>query len=158
MEVKITDPQKPKEKVCFLQGSQIGLLVLKRMGVLGNLVIFPEQDWKVWNAFQNLDSRCWHLTMWQCVVLNAWATKNLWSVSIQSSRWHQRREFCAIFAKQFDFGLTYKNEISSVRLGREPSFFMNLFVVAFQWFATSHTWKISFFAKLKEAYQKHTGS
>ena len=55
--------------------------------------------------------------MWQCVVLNASATKNLWGVSIQSSRWHQRREFCAIFVKQFDFGLTYKNEISSVRLG-----------------------------------------
>ena len=35
MEVKITDPQKPKEKVCFLQGSQIGLLVLKRMGGFG---------------------------------------------------------------------------------------------------------------------------
>ena len=27
-------------------------------------------------------------------------------------------EFCAFFVKQFDFGLTYKNKISSVRLGR----------------------------------------
>ena len=84
--------------------------------------------------------------MWQCVVLNASATKNLWSVSIQSSCWHQRREFCAIFVKQFDFGLTYNNEISSVRLGREPNFFMHLFTLAFQWFATSHTWKISCFS------------
>ena len=71
--------------------------------------------------------------------------KTLWSVLIQSSRRHERREFCAIFLTQFDFGLTYNNEISSVRLGREPNFFMNLFTLAFQWFATSHTWKISCF-------------
>ena len=43
-------------------------------------------------------------------------------------------------------GLTYNNEISSVRLGREPNFFMHLFTLAFQWFATSHTWKISCFS------------
>ena len=43
-----------------------------------------------------------------------------WIVSIQSSRWHQRR------LRQFDFGLTCKNEILSVWLGREPSFFMHL--------------------------------
>ena len=74
-------------------------------------------DWKGWNS-QNLDFRRWHRTMWQCVVLNSWATKNLWSVSIQSLCWYQRREFCAFFVKQFHFGLTYKNKILSVRLGR----------------------------------------
>ena len=49
---------------------------LKRMGVLGNLAIFPLQDWKVWNTFQNLNSSRWRRTMWQCVVLNSWATKD----------------------------------------------------------------------------------
>ena len=108
-------------------------------------------DWKVRNS-QNPDSRHWHRTMWQCVVLNSWATKNLWSVSIQSLCWYQRREFCAFFVKQFHFGLTYKNKISSVRLGREPSFFMNLFTLAFQWFATFHTWNQFFFQGKVEAH------
>ena len=141
VEVKITDPQIPKRKRLIFLGIPNSASSSRANGIFWEPRHLPvtRYDWKVWNS-QNLDSRRWHLTMWQCVVLNSWATKTLWSVVIQSSRWHQRREFCAIFAKQFHFALTYKN-ISSVRLGREPSFFMNLFVVAFQWFATSYTWK-----------------
>ena len=41
-----------------------------------------------------------------------------------------------------------------MRLGREPSFFMNLFVVAFQWFATSHTWKSVFFPRERRGISK----
>ena len=54
------------------------------------------------------------------VDIGRYGSVSCWIVSIQSSRWHQRR------LRQFDFGLTCKNEILSVWLGREPSFFMNL--------------------------------
>ena len=75
-----------------------------------------------------------------------------WIVSIQSSRWHQRR------LRQFDFGLTCKNEILSVWLGREPSFFMNLLYRAISVVRDLPQLKTPFFFSKGKSHMKHSSS